>query len=69
MNKKSLIPVNQFEVTCTGIGWQKNNSACNNTFYINAEYIRSKNIKDKSGKIVNAYGIICPICGCFTIIS
>lgn len=54
------------KVICTGVGWQVKNSACNKTLIVNSNDIRRRYQSDKKKYV---YGIICPACGCFTIIS
>lgn len=53
------------KITCTGVGWQMRNSACNKTLIVNPSDIRKRLQSDKKDYV---YGITCPNCGCFTVI-
>ena len=66
-NKKQikLNGMSSIKITCTGIGWQIRNSACNKILIVEPSDIKKRFLSDKKAYV---YGIICPNCGCFTII-
>jgi len=57
----------KIKITCTGVGWQTRNAACNRILLVEPDEIKLHNVtvSDVKGK---HHGVICPYCGCFTIV-
>lgn len=59
----------KMEVSCTGEGWEQLNTPCGALLEVNQADIFKRAHTDLSGDTEVYYGVICPICGCFTEIS
>ena len=54
------------KVSCTGRGWHQTGHPCGRLLKINAADVKSRSHTDMTGCTDTYYGVVCPVCGCFT---